>query len=154
MERIRNLVDGVRTKIRGLYDSPVGNLLPTRQVLGAGLAGLLATFADELIPGLEVSDALIGGVAALAVAWLLGPPKVGEPETFQLVPKGHVVGLTIDENFETVAAEAETVLERHPGSATLDRSRSASGATSLPDVEGEFVGPEDDDTEPGRVGFS
>lgn len=143
MEKIRNLVDGARIRVRGLYDGPLGSKLPTRQVLAAGLAGVLATLLDEVIPGLEVSDALLAVVASSAVAYLVGPPKVGGPETFQLVPQGHVVGLIPQEDFEQQVVNNDALVADVRGG----------GSTSLPKVEGVPIGPSDDDTEPGRHGF-
>lgn len=143
MEKIKLVVAGVRTRLHALYENPsFGNLLPTRQVLSAGAAALAATFLDEVVPGLEVSDALLSGTAAAVVAYLVGPPKVGDPETHQLVPVGGVV---------TLATEEDVALEGDVAVAAEAIKVAGGGALSLPEVEGEFVGPENDDTEPGKI---
>lgn len=114
----------IREKISAIYWDAVsilGPLVPTPQVIGAGLAaavlGLLDRYAVDLSV-VGISPAVIVGGISLGVAYLIGP----ERRPLQIIHQ--------DEGVDRFV----------PSVGQSDR---------LPEVDGEFVGPEDDSSAPG-----
>lgn len=114
----------IRNKISAVYWDAVkklGPLVPTPQVVGAGLAAIVAGLISRYGVELEVvgiSEELVVGAISLGVAYLIGP----EPS----VPPGTAILVGVTKDPELVE-----------------------GFDQEPQVPGEFVGEEDDPDAPG-----
>lgn len=119
----------LREKISAAYWAAVdriGPLVPTPQVIGAGLSGIVVGLLDKYaidVSVIGISPAIVAGAVALSVAWLIGPERIK--------------GVPFDPKFDA---------EITPGAPEL----SVVGTSDTrPEPPGEFVGPEDDNAAPG-----
>jgi len=107
----------------GLVDR-VGPLVPTPQVIGAALTGVVLGLLNKYAIDLSVvsiSPAVVAGAIALGVAYLIGPEKI----------KGEY----FDPKYDAVI--------------TPPKLQAVGSTDRKPEIVGEYVGPEDDPNAPG-----